>query len=199
LEVVAMIRPRRLSAVGIVFFGGCLTLASCDDEDRIFETTTATGTGGNSAGSTGGTGGMGDTGGAGGTGGVAGQGGNGQAGGGGSGGVDPCADPDKDMDLASAVECGGTDCDDSDPDVFVGQTNFFEKARANGSFDYDCNGVEQREFETFKCSGVSCTAKFNVFIGDPAKPPACGSPAAFGDCNGFCQTSNLITKPMRCR
>ncbi|HLM73896.1 MAG TPA: hypothetical protein VK459_14420 [Polyangiaceae bacterium] len=198
-----MTQPRRVSAVGIVFFGGFLVLASCDDEDRIFETTAATSSGGNGAGgtgSTGGAGGTGDTGGAGGTtGGAGGQGGNGQAGGGGSGGIGPCDVPDKDMDGASDIACGGTDCDDSDSSVFAAQTNFFDKARANGSFDYNCNNIEEREFETIKCAGVACMTKVNVFLGDPSKPEPCGTMANFGDCNGFCQASNLTTKPMRCR
>jgi hypothetical protein len=131
-------------------------------------------------------------------GGQGGQGGGGQGGQGGQGGVN-CSDPDFDNDTRPSIACGGTDCDDNDPNVFAEQTNYFEKARPNGSFDYNCNTVEEREFETVKCSGVACAAKTNVFIGDPMKPALCGSMASFGDCSGFCQTSNLVVKPMRCR
>lgn len=129
-----------------------------------------------------------------------GQGGQGGAGGqggqGGQGGAD-CTDADKDKDSANAVECGGTDCDDNNDDVFVGQTNFFETPRANGSYDYNCSGVNEREFETVKCMGL-CAAKTNVFIGDPMNPAPCGAMASFGNCSGLCQTSNLTVKPMRC-
>lgn len=34
------------------------------------------------------------------------------------------------------------DCDDNNPNVFPGQTAFFASPRANGSFDYDCDGKE---------------------------------------------------------
>lgn len=145
----------------------------------------------------GGQGGQGGQGGGGGSASGAGGGEGGQGGQGGQGGAD-CTDPDKDDDNQAGVDCSGTDCDDNDPDVFVGQMNYFEKARPNGSFDYNCNNAEEREFETVKCSGSFCTAKTNVFIGDPANPAACGIPATFGDCNGFCKTSNLSVKPMRC-
>jgi hypothetical protein len=110
-----------------------------------------------------------------------------------------CSDPDKDNDNDEAVACMGNDCDDGDPNVHSAQTNYFEKARPNGSFDYNCSGKEEPEFQTIKCSGVGCQTKTNVFIGDPTKPAACGTMAPFGDCNGFCQTSNLVTKLVRCR
>ena len=83
--------------------------------------------------------------------------------------------------------------------VFPAQTNYFEEPRANGSFDYNCNMTEEREFETLNCSGSFCS-KTNVFLGDPMKPAACGSMANFGDCSGVsCQASNLTVKLMRCR
>jgi hypothetical protein len=94
----------------------------------------------------------------------------------------------------------GTDCDDEEPDVFPAQTSYFDKPRANGSFDYNCNMAEEREFETVNCAGVGCATKTNVFIGDSMNPAPCGSAANFGDCSGFsCQISNLVVKPMRCR
>lgn len=189
-EVVAMEKPRSVSAACILFFGGCLILGACDAEDRVFESTAATGSGGSGSGGAGGIDGAG---------GMGGWGGNGQAGGGGFGGAGPCDDPDKDMDGALDIACMGTDCDDQDTNVFAGQVMFFETPRADGSFDYDCDGVEQREYETIKCSGLACTAKTNVFIGDPASPPACGLMASFGNCSAFCLTSNLSVKPMRCR
>jgi hypothetical protein len=135
----------------------------------------------------------------GGQGGQGGQGGGQGGQGGGQGGQGGCADTDKDNDMHVAVACGGTDCDDGDPSVFVGQAKFFEVARLNGSFDYNCNGVEEREFETVKCSGVACPVKTNVFLGDPMKLEACGATVAFGDCNGLCQVMNVTTKLMRCR
>jgi hypothetical protein len=181
-------------------------MVACESPERDFgesgasSAVSASGSGGESGVGGGGAG----DGGAGGAGGDVGQGGAGGAGGfgggaGGNGGGIDCSDPDQDNDLAAAVECGGTDCDDKDPNVFAEQTKFFEKARPNGSFDYNCNEAEEREFETVKCSGAFCTAKMNVFIGDPAAPAACGLMSSFGSCSGTCQTSNLTVKPMRCR
>jgi hypothetical protein len=37
----------------------------------------------------------------------------------------------------------GTDCDDEDPDAFPGQTKDFDTPRANGSFDFDCDGKSE--------------------------------------------------------
>jgi hypothetical protein len=134
----------------------------------------------------------------GGQGGQGGQGGGQGGQGGGQGGQGGCADTDKDNDMHVAVACGGTDCDDGDPNVYAEQMNYFEKARPNGSFDYNCNDVVEREFETIKCSGFDCS-KMNVFIGDPANPAPCGTMASFGNCSAICQVTNLTTKPMRCR
>lgn len=38
------------------------------------------------------------------------------------------------------------DCDDNDPDVHPGQTRFFTVPRADGSFDYDCDGIERKQY-----------------------------------------------------
>lgn len=54
-----------------------------------------------------------------------------------------CADTDGDGFDGQTPGCpGGSDCDDDDANAFPGQTGFFDVARANGSFDYDCDGSE---------------------------------------------------------
>lgn len=54
--------------------------------------------------------------------------------------VDPC---DQDGDGFVSVGCGGTDCCDIDPDAFPGQTEWFESPNACGSWDYNCDRVEE--------------------------------------------------------
>lgn len=51
------------------------------------------------------------------------------------------------------------DCDDTDKNVNPGQTQYFSSARSNKSFDYNCNGKEDKEFPTRgdcndKCQGA---------------------------------------------
>lgn len=38
------------------------------------------------------------------------------------------------------------DCYDGNENARPGQTKFFEKHRGDGSYDYDCNGVSEREY-----------------------------------------------------
>lgn len=179
-------------------------MVACESVDRDFADAGASSeVSASSSGGQAGAGGSGGSGGgAGGAGGKVGGGGAGGAGGfgggvGGNGGNIDCTDPDQDNDLAPSIACGGTDCDDNNPNAYTGQTNFFEVPRQDGSFDYNCNSVEEREFETVKCAGL-CAAKTNVFIGDPMNPAPCGAMASFGNCSANCQTSNLTVKPMRC-
>jgi hypothetical protein len=176
-EVVIMNRAiRTLTAC----FGGFVIAVGCSEPSET-DTMTIPSSANTTAASTSGESG---TGGAGG--------GGGQGGGGGLG----CMVPDKDMDGAASVACMGDDCDDADPMVHVGQMEFFEVPRADGSYDYNCNGTEDQEFETAQCSGVVCTAVTGVFLEGPV---ACGQMGMFGDCTGLCQKQNAMTKVMRCR
>ncbi len=47
-----------------------------------------------------------------------------------------------------------SDCDDNNANAFVGQTAYFSTPRANGSYDYDCDGKE--EGTTAVLPGASC-------------------------------------------
>ncbi len=76
-------------------------------------------------------------------------------------------DADDDAYLAMTDGCGGTDCDDTDPTVFPGQTVFFPTATAAGSFDYDCDGVEQPLYPS------QCSCPGEVLLG-AAGAVACG-------------------------
>jgi cysteine-rich repeat protein len=76
----------------------------------------------------------------------------------------PVALIDKDGDghgpASSPVAAPCDDCDDTDVNTFPGQTLWFTTPRLAGGFDYDCDGVEEKERPTIgECapSGGVCT------------------------------------------
>jgi hypothetical protein len=87
---------------------------------------------------------------------------------------------DEDMDGQSPSSLGacGLDCDDSNKDVFDAQAAFFTTpyltSAGTSSFDYDCNGVDEKEkTTTFKC--VLSAGKCVVTEGWSGSVPACGN------------------------
>ena len=48
-----------------------------------------------------------------------------------------------------------TDCDDNNVNAHPGQTAFFGTPRANGTFDYNCDGTDEQEFKEYP--GATCT------------------------------------------
>ncbi len=69
----------------------------------------------------------------------------------------------------------GSDCDDNANDVFPGATYFHANSRPNGSWDYNCDGIQEREVTALGgCQGVACTYPGPSWLG-PAVP-ACGQP-----------------------
>lgn len=86
---------------------------------------------------------------------------------------------------------GAPDCDDENDDVNPGQRMFFgeDHCRSSGgttecSFDYDCDGREERKYlERARCNGATraaCEAGGEGWIG--RRVPECGEDAAFGEC-----------------
>ncbi len=72
-----------------------------------------------------------------------------------------------------------SDCDDQNSDAYPGQTSWFDVDRGDGSFDYDCDGVETGEDETvascsLKPSGTSDDSVCEGQDGWYVSPPACG-------------------------
>ncbi|AKT37385.1 hypothetical protein [Chondromyces crocatus] len=197
---------------------------------RPGDTTTSTssqgGSGGEGGGTTtaGGDGGMGGSGGGlGGAGGIGGQGGLGGMGGdggmGGVGGVAP--ECDRDGDGVLSLACGGLDCDDdgdghlvpycpgfvgddcddADERVYGGATVWHVIPRLSGGFDYNCDGLENREFPTVDCSSACSGTSNNVFL----TPLNCGQSGPFGRC--IYDAANMTCTPqvtdnnrlLRCR
>jgi len=61
----------------------------------------------------------------------------------------PC--PDADLDTFQDEACGGTDCYDANFDARPNQTTFFPTNRGDGSFDYNCDGVQEKRWQTGHC------------------------------------------------
>ena len=80
-------------------------------------------------------------------------------------GLPDCIDIDIDGDGVEGPLGVGDDCDDTDPDVFPGQTAFFTAPRSDGSWDYDCDGVETLELIAVSSSSSTCCF--------PCNPPLC--------------------------
>jgi len=110
-----------------------------------------------------------------------------------SGPSPPC---DLDNDGHQAKACGGDDCCDNDARTHPGATDFQEAPDACGSFDYDCNGKDEREYgkaatcdQAFACAGPGFNAE-----------ASCGAHAAFTTCDWlFGCHANATTRTQRCR
>jgi hypothetical protein len=86
------------------------------------------------------------------------------------------------------------DCDDGDARAFPGQTAFFnDRPRANGTWDFDCDGVQRPEHSTqvFTCSGGTSGCSNNGgFWFDSV--PGCGQAGTTVTgqvCSSFCDPS----------
>ena len=65
------------------------------------------------------------------------------------------------------------DCYDKNSDAYPGQSNFFAKNRGDGSFDYDCNGVSQRELTiSGSCDGGRANAGWDGRVPQPGETGA---------------------------
>ncbi len=51
-----------------------------------------------------------------------------------------CADPDKDGDGSAAVECGGTDCNDNDRNMYPGKAEYWDAQNHDEDCDLNSNG-----------------------------------------------------------
>ncbi len=99
-----------------------------------------------------------------------------------------------------------TDCDDGDPKVHPGQTQFFTFHSELAEFDYDCNGIQEKRFTTVavcqdgpsgckftegwleKVAGCGVTAKWVTQCVELSGKGTCGVPAG-----------GMINKVQECR
>ncbi|MGZ3449556.1 MAG: hypothetical protein ACXVEF_08140 [Polyangiales bacterium] len=117
-------------------------------------------------------------------------------------------DEDGDGQSPSGLGACGMDCNDTNKDVFAMQTAWFSvpylDAVGASSYDYDCNGVAEREkTAAYKCvlsSGSKCT----LTEGWSGTIPACGATGTYvtacvySPFGGTCTPSGAKTK-QRCR
>jgi hypothetical protein len=100
------------------------------------------------------------------------------------GGAEPNEDFDGDGQAADDATCDATardslprtDCDDRNSSAFDGQLDFFAVARDDGSYDYDCDGMERAFIRTGSCTrlGSSCTVRPGF-----ATATACGATGSY--------------------
>ena len=53
------------------------------------------------------------------------------------------------------------DCDDDDSNAYPGQSLYFSSSRANGSYDYNCDGIEEKEDESVAPQFCNWDTEFN--------------------------------------
>lgn len=110
--------------------------------------------------------------------------------------TNPLEDGDGDGEAPTTLGACGLDCHDGNKDVFSKQTQFFDApytlSKGTTSWDYDCNGVDERQHaDVFKCvvSGTKCI----VTPGWSGTIPACGALGTYVTvCNYLSFTKNCI-------
>jgi hypothetical protein len=97
-----------------------------------------------------------------------------------------------------------TDCFDGNSDAFPGQTAFFATDRGDGSYDYNCDSVEDLEFPNFGvCRSGTIPSFCTSTLGwiDTQTIPQCGDP---GNLQIACSltspcTSSSLRRQQTCR
>jgi len=111
-----------------------------------------------------------------------------------SGSISACLCPQ------SGSSSNDLDCDDATSPAHPGQASFFTLPRAGGGFDYNCNGVEEKQFDEIAtvCSIINECSSF----GWVSVAPDCGQAGTFRTCQQLtfntCKTTNT-TQVQACR
>jgi hypothetical protein len=94
-------------------------------------------------------------------------------------------DDDSDGDGYATTESGGDDCNDNDAAVNPDTTEFFAES-SDGSWDYDCDGIEQKE-------RVELRGACALLL-----PPFCGAASDGWDWGGEDVFDDLEVRPPEC-
>ncbi len=89
----------------------------------------------------------------------------------------------------------GGDCDDEDPRVFPGQEAFFEAPRADGTHDFDCDGMEQPLFEILGHCNLGCVLETQGWDADTI--PECGEGEAWLEDCVFDESCTIVSDRTR--
>jgi hypothetical protein len=109
--------------------------------------------------------------------------------------LDSAAPCDLDRDGHQAVSCGGDDCCDNDARAHPGATDWQSVKDACGSFDYDCNGQEEKQTPVANCH-VTLGCQGTGFDQDTA----CGLDGQRTVCFGLFTCNSLHdTQTQKCR
>lgn len=102
----------------------------------------------------------------------------------------------------------GDDCDDTDPQVHPGQSQYFLEERKSGGWDYDCNGTPDHEFQVSQI-GTGCNpcpgceqiyGPAMVYCGGQWTETTCLAADSVSVCQStFACASDSVPKQMRCR
>lgn len=69
----------------------------------------------------------------------------------------------------------GNDCDDQNANVYPGQTGWFTTARTDGSFDYNCSAVEEKQYPVTTFPAANTCANNGLIAGTSGlQDGACG-------------------------
>jgi hypothetical protein len=102
-----------------------------------------------------------------------------------------------DETIPGGLLLNGDDCDDGDSNVHPGQTNFFTTARANGTYDYNCdNNDEPQPIGTEDGCSLDVCNNCNFTAGSTTG--ACGQNVNFDTCDASCNgTTGSVTQACR--
>ena len=97
----------------------------------------------------------------------------------------------------------GSDCYDGNPTAYPGAPDFHHLDRGDGSFDYDCDTVQEKEFDAIGECGVNeWGVCYLIEAGWVNVIPACGATSSWlSNCNGIewhC-LNTLTVKTQKCR
>jgi len=101
------------------------------------------------------------------------------------------------------------DCYDNNDDAYYGSTSWHTTDRGDGSYDYDCDGVEEERYtDAYSCSPLGfCLDSTTYDAGWTSSTPACGANGVWGtSCDwgvsGFsiwCDAASRSAKAQECR
>jgi hypothetical protein len=113
----------------------------------------------------------------------------------------PCIDSDGDGFYAAQKGCWPVDCYDRNADARPGQTSYFQSHRGDGSYDYNCDGIEEKDQTWYDYSRGLCDIDtiscYNTH--EIRETPACGQYYSHGSMCMFHGICEIVSwDPLEC-